>query len=344
MKTVTVQASKTYDIRIGSGLLKTIGNETAKLTGVNRVCIVSDSNVFPLYGNTVTASLEKQGYGVCRFLFPAGETSKNAETYLALLAHLAENHMTRSDLILALGGGVVGDLAGFAAATYLRGIHLMQVPTTLLAAVDASVGGKTAINLDAGKNLAGAFYQPDAVICDTDTLASLPAEIFREGCAEVIKYGILYDPELFRMLEENGLDFDREAVICRCNQLKAQAVMADERDTGVRMKLNLGHTIGHSIEKRSHYSISHGAAVAMGMAMVARGTNCRDTARIVSVLETFGLPVHCDYPAEELYQFTLSDKKRSANTVSLIIPRYIGCCEIVKASYEELKSILQAGL
>lgn len=344
MKTVTVQSSKTYHIHIGSGLLQSIGSEAAKLNGVSRVCIVSDSNVFSLYAGTVKKSLQTSGFSVCQFVFPAGEASKNAQTYLALLATLAEQQLTRSDLIVALGGGVVGDLAGFAAATYLRGIRLIQVPTTLLAAVDASVGGKTAINLDAGKNLAGTFYQPDAVICDTDTLRSLPAPIFREGCAEVIKYGVLYDPAFFCMLEDCGLDFDLESVICRCNQLKANAVMADERDTGVRMMLNLGHTIGHSIEKRSHYTISHGVAVGMGMAIVARGTNCPDAKRIISLVEKFGLPTRCEYTAEELYPFMLSDKKRSGNSLSLIIPRAIGCCEIVKISYEELKIILHTGM
>lgn len=344
MKTVTVSASKRYDIVIGDGILGSIGAYCASLGKARSVCIVSDSNVLPLYGATVQRSLEEAGFSVFSFVFPAGEASKNAENYLALLQTLAENNLTRTDLIVALGGGVVGDLAGFAAATYLRGIRFVQVPTTLLAAVDSSVGGKTAIDLPAGKNLVGAFCQPSLVLCDTETLKSLSDAVFRDGCAEVIKYGVLYDPELFALLEEKGPDFPREAVIARCVELKRDVVMEDEFDTGARMKLNLGHTIGHSIEKISNFGISHGCAVAMGMAIMARGSDCPDAGRITALLCQFGLPTQCDYTAEELHKYTLSDKKRSADTISLIVPRKIGYCEIVKSSYEMLKTLLQAGL
>ena len=247
-------------------------------------------------------------------------------------------------MIVALGGGVVGDLAGFAAASYLRGIRFIQVPTTLLAAVDSSVGGKTAIDLPAGKNLAGAFCQPSLVLCDTDTLNSLPLDIFRDGCAEVIKYGVLYDPKLFAHLEEKGLSFDREAVITRCVELKRDVVMEDEFDTGARMKLNLGHTVGHGVEAKSHFAISHGKAVAIGMAIVSRASACADTPRIVALLEQFGLPTRTDYSADDLFSYTLSDKKRSGGTVNLIIPRAIGDCAIVPTKVESLKSFIQAGL
>lgn len=344
MKTVTVAASKTYHIHIGDQLLPTLGEQIQSLGKVQKVCIVSDSNVFPLYGRTVESNLQHSGLDTVAFVFPAGEESKNASTYLNLLNTLAENGLTRNDVILALGGGVVGDLAGFAAATYLRGIRFVQVPTTLLAAVDSSVGGKTAIDLPAGKNLAGAFCQPSLVICDTSTLASLPQTIFQEGCAEVIKYGILYDPSLFSTLENHGLSFPREEVIARCVELKRDIVVQDEFDTGLRMKLNLGHTIGHSIEKISGFGISHGAAVALGMAIIARGTRCKDAGRILALLEKFNLPIQCSYTADELFQYTLSDKKRSGNYVNLIVPESIGNCEIVKTPYEDLKSILRAGL
>ena len=239
---------------------------------------------------------------------------------------------------------MVGDLAGFAAASYLRGIRFLQVPTTLLAAVDSSVGGKTAIDLPAGKNLAGAFCQPSLVLCDTDTLNSLPTDIFRDGCAEVIKYGVLYDPKLFAHLEEKGLAFDREAVITRCVELKRDVVMEDEFDTGARMKLNLGHTVGHGVEAKSHFALSHGKAVAIGMAIVSRASNCGDTPRILALLEKFGLPTRTDYSADDLFTYTLSDKKRSGGTVNLIIPRAIGDCDIVPTKVESLKSFIQAGL
>ncbi|MGM9588766.1 MAG: 3-dehydroquinate synthase [Faecousia sp.] len=344
MNTVTVSVSKTYNILIGSGLLPTLGAEAVKLGKAKTVCIVSESNVWPLYGATAQSSLESAGLEVISFVFPAGESSKNGTTFLELLNFLAEHKLTRSDLIVALGGGVVGDLAGFAAATYLRGIRFIQVPTTLLAAVDSSVGGKTAIDLPAGKNLAGAFCQPSLVLCDIDTLNTLPRDVFQDGCAEVIKYGILYDPRLFAHLEENGMDFDREAVITRCVELKRDVVTEDEFDTGMRMKLNLGHTIGHGVEAKSQFAISHGKAVAIGTAIVSRACRCADSARILSTLEKFGLPTHTDYSAEDLFAYTLSDKKRSGGMVHLILPRVIGHCDIVPTPVEAIKSFIQAGL
>ncbi len=344
MKTVTVSASKQYDIKIGPGLLKTLGEEVLALGKAETVCIVSDSNVWPLYGAAAEAGLAAAGLRPFHFVFPAGEESKNAAVYLELLNCLAENKLTRSDLLIALGGGVVGDLAGFAAATYLRGIRFIQLPTTLLAAVDSSVGGKTAIDLPAGKNLCGAFCQPSLVLCDTDTLSSLPWEIFLDGCAEVIKYGVLYDEALFSYLEEAGADFDREAVIARCVELKRDVVMEDEFDTGARMRLNLGHTIGHGIEARSNFTLSHGKAVAIGMAIVARASHCPDAARIINCLQKFSLPTETDYPAEEIYAYTLSDKKRSGSTVKLIVPKKIGSCGIVPTPVADLLTLIQEGL
>ena len=350
MRTVQVTASRNYEVIIGSGLLPQLGEKARSLTKVKKVAIVSESNVFPLYGETAEQSLRDAGFEVISFVFPAGEESKSGETYLNILNFLAENQLTRTDLIVALGGGVVGDLAGFAAATYLRGIPFIQVPTTLLAAVDSSVGGKTAIDLPAGKNLCGAFYQPSLVLCDTDTLNTLPENIFRDGCAEVIKYGILYDPELFAHLEAKGLGFDREAVITRCVELKRDVVAEDEFDTGARMKLNLGHTVGHGIEARSHFGISHGSAVATGTAIVTRAAAatgiCTSETRdaVLAVLENFGLPLTCDYPAKELYTCALSDKKRSGGTVNLIIPERIGFCRIAPTPVEEIQSFIEAGL
>ncbi len=344
MNTVTVNASKTYQIKIGSGLLSSIGEEAVRLGKARKICIVSESRVFPLYGETVKSSLEASGFQVISFVFPAGEESKNPTVYLDLLQFLAENEVTRTDMIVALGGGVVGDLAGFAAATFLRGIRFIQVPTTLLAAVDSSVGGKTAIDLPAGKNLAGAFCQPSLVLCDTDTLKTLPETVFQDGCAEVIKYAILYDPALFSHLEDAGLHFDREAVITRCVEWKRDVVMEDEFDTGARMKLNLGHTIGHGVEARSQFTLSHGKSVAIGMAIVSRACSCPDKDRIVNLLKKFKLPVSTDYPVEDIYHYTLSDKKRSGATVSLILPDRIGSCSIVPTPVETLRSFIEAGL
>ena len=331
MKTVTVSASSSYEVKIGSGLLPFLGHELSGVCSASKICIVSDSHVWPLWGK-------------------AAVTSKNGSVYLELLNFLAENHMTRSDCLVALGGGVVGDMTGFAAATFLRGIAYVQVPTTLLAMVDSSVGGKTAIDLDAGKNLAGAFYQPKLVLCDTDTLNTLTEDIFRDGCAEVIKYGVLYDRELFDRLAERGLSFDRESVIARCVELKRNVVAEDEFDTGNRMKLNLGHTVGHGIESSSHFTVSHGKAVSIGMAIVSRagcalgicGEDTRDA--VIAVLERFGLPTDTDCFPETIYTSALSDKKRSGGTVNLIVPEKIGFCRIQKTPVSQLLSFIEAGM
>ena len=343
MRTVHVQASRSYDVRIGSGLLAALGEHIPRR--VRKVCIVSETNVWPLYGEAAVESIENAGFEVISFVFPAGEKSKCGAVYLELLNFLAENRLTRSDLLVALGGGVVGDLTGFAAATFLRGIAFIQVPTTLLAAVDSSVGGKTAIDLPAGKNLCGAFYQPTLVLCDTDTLNTLPEDIFRDGCAEVIKYGVLYDPGLFAHLMDKGLAFDREAVITRCVELKRNVVAEDEFDTGARMKLNLGHTIGHGVEARSNFTLSHGKSVAIGMAIVARSA-CDAATRdaVLTILDRFGLPKDTNCTAEELYISALSDKKRSGGTVNLIVPRSIGDCAIVPTDVSNVKSFIEAGL
>lgn len=350
MNTVHVKASTEYDVKIGAGLLDSLGSEVANLIKAGNAVIVSDSNAFPFYGQIAQKSMENAGFNVISYVFPAGEESKCGATYLSLLNFLAENHVTRSDCLIALGGGVVGDLTGFVAATYLRGIAYIQVPTTLLAAVDSSVGGKTAIDLDCGKNLVGAFYQPKLVLCDTNTLNTLPMDIFRDGCAEVIKYGILYDAGLFAHLQENGLDFDREYVITRCVELKRNVVAEDEFDTGSRMKLNLGHTIGHGVEVAGNYAISHGKAVAIGTAIVSRtaekyGICSSDTAKqVIELLQQFSLPINTDCTAQTLFDAALSDKKRNGNTVSLIVPEQIGHCIIKPTAIEELKAFIEAGL
>ena len=350
MTTIEVSASKTYHVEIGSGLLSGLGPKTAALGGAKKVCIVSDSNVWPLYGAAADASLHGAGLETCAFVFPAGESSKNGATFLELLNFLAENRLTRSDLLIALGGGVVGDLTGFAAATYQRGIRFVQVPTTVLAAVDSSVGGKTAIDLPAGKNLAGAFCQPSFVLCDVDCLMTLPDDIFRDGCAEVIKTAILFDEPLFMELVRDGLKFDRERVIAACVRHKRDIVVADEFDRGQRNLLNLGHTFGHAVEKLSDFTLSHGKAVAIGTAMAARtavslGLTDQGTAtRIMWLLERFGLPIFTHHTAAELTEAALSDKKRSGGTVKLILPKAVGECAIFPTPIRELESIMQAGL
>lgn len=350
MKTITVSASRQYPVLIGTGLIAQLGTYAASVRKPCKAAIISDSSVWPLYGEAAARSLREAGFETVHYYFPAGEASKNAETYLQILNFLADNRLTRSDLIVALGGGVTGDITGFAAATFLRGIPFIQVPTTLLAMVDSSVGGKTAIDLPAGKNLVGAFYQPSLVLCDTDALNTLPTDFFRDGCAEVIKYGILYDRALFEHLQQFGLEFDRETVIARCVELKRNVVMEDEFDNGARQKLNLGHTIGHSVEAQSQFAVSHGQAVAIGMAIVARAAhalsicNASVPAQITDILEKFSLPTFTNFTAEQLRVSALSDKKRSGGTVNLIVPEAIGSCIIRPTPISQLQSFIEAGL
>lgn len=345
-----MKASRSYEVKIGRDLLKTVGGEAASLIKGRTAAIVSDSNVAPLYLEQTRASLESAGFRTYSFVFPAGEGSKNGQTYLDLLEFLAEHQITRSDTLVALGGGVVGDLTGFAAATFLRGVAFIQIPTTLLAAVDASVGGKTAIDLKNGKNLAGAFYQPRLVLCDLDTLSTLPSDVFADGCAEVIKYGMIGDPGLLELLETTDFRADPEEIVARCIAQKRDLVEEDEFDTGARQLLNLGHTIGHGIEACSSYELSHGKAVAIGMTLITRAAvafgQCPPEAlpRLQSLLKRYDLPDTTGYEAEELYEKTLSDKKRTGSTISLVVPTAWGKSELQKVAVSDLYHWIEKGL
>lgn len=350
MKKIHIAVSRKYEVIIGENILGQIGCYAKQVRTGCKVAIISDSNVWTLYGRIVINSLRSEGFTVFHYVFPAGEESKNGANYLNILSFLSENQLTRSDLIIALGGGVVGDLAGFVAATYLRGVNYIQVPTTLLAMVDSSVGGKTAIDLPAGKNLAGAFYQPTLVLADIQALQTLPEDIFADGCAEVIKYGVLYDRQLFDHLASTGLSFDRESVIARCVELKRDVVADDEFDNGSRQKLNLGHTLGHGVEVHSSFQISHGKAVAIGMSVIAKAASVFGICdldvyeKITGVLQEFGLPIHTTLTAEQLFSASLSDKKRSGQRVNLIVPKNIGNCIIRPTQIGELESFIKAGL
>ena len=350
MTTVTVRAYRPYEVTIGRGLLDTVGRQAAGQWKGRSAAVVSDSTVAPLYLNRVKDSLERAGFRVHSFVFPAGEDQKNGGTYLKLLEFLAARRLTRADGLIALGGGVVGDLAGFAAATFLRGIGFLQLPTTLLAAVDSSVGGKTAIDLTNGKNLAGAFYQPQAVLCDLDTLDTLPAEVFADGCAEVIKYGMIGDPALLARLETVDFRADPEELVARCVAQKRDLVEQDEFDTGARQLLNLGHTLGHGVEACSGYTVSHGRAVAIGMTLVTRAAvafgRCPAEVlpRLRRLLERYGLPDATAYSAQALYEKTLSDKKRSGDTISLVVPIAWGASQLVRIPVSELPAWIERGL
>lgn len=349
-KTIRVNTSPSYEVTIAPDLLRNCGEQLQKILKPCHFAVITDSSVAPLYLETVTNSLTAAGFAVSSYTFPAGEESKNFETLSNILEFLAEQHLTRSDCIAALGGGVAGDMAGFAAACYLRGIRCVQLPTTLLAAVDSSVGGKTAIDLKAGKNLAGAFLQPAAVLCDTDCLQSLPKAVFLGGAAEAVKTGVLCDETLFALFENGTLSAAPGEVIARCVAYKAGVVERDEREQGERKLLNLGHTVGHAIEKCSGYTIPHGQAVAAGLAIIARsaeklGWTAEPVAgRIVTCLGELGLPIGTEYSAEALADAALSDKKRAGSEITLVIPKKIGLCELKKMPVTELLPVIKAGL
>ena len=352
MKTVKVDAStKSYEVLIAPGLIDGAGEYIKAIApGAQHIAVVSDDNVEPIYGARLRESLERAGYNIIMYVLPHGEQSKNGLSYLSILSFLAENQFTRSDLLIALGGGMVGDIAAFSAATYLRGIKYVQIPTSLLAMVDSSVGGKTAIDLPAGKNLAGAFCQPELVLIDTDALDSLPEDILRDGCAEVAKYGVLGDPKLLDDLVGKGLDFDREDIIFRSVSMKRDYVCADEFDTGERRKLNLGHTLGHAVEKHSDFALSHGKSVAIGLACAAKAAaaagycDCSVPEKTLAALKKLGLPTQSDADIEELMPAMLSDKKRAGSLVHVIVPERIGSCTIVPMNADELKAFMKAGM
>jgi len=350
MKTIRVCASGEYDILIGEGLLKELGERVRELCGAVRAVLVTADTVAALYLDRALDALKKAGIGAVPFVFPAGEASKCADTWLRLLNFMASVPLDRSDAVIALGGGVTGDLAGFAAATYLRGVPLFQVPTTLLAAVDSSVGGKTAIDLDAGKNLAGAFYQPKLVLCDTSLLRTLPERIFADGCAEVIKYGMIRDSALLAAVRETSAAETAEEVIARCVSIKRDVVQRDEFDRGDRQLLNFGHTFGHAVELQSGFAVSHGSAVAIGMAMVTRaavryglcGEEC--LAALTHALEKYGLPDRTGLPAEKLAETVLRDKKRAGETIHLIVPETAGRCVIRQTPVADIPDWIGKGL
>ncbi len=348
MKTVSVEASRSYEVLIGRGLLDEAGERIRAVSKAETAVIVAGDLVRPLYAGRVQATLERAGFRVLVYEIPHGEQYKTLETYGKLLNDLCDNHITRSDVLVALGGGVTGDLTGFAAATYQRGCGFVQIPTTLLAMVDSSVGGKTAVDLPGGKNQAGAFYQPLLVLCDPDTLSTLPEEQYRSGCAEVIKYGMLGDRPFFDSLRLPVRE-QAEIVIARCVSMKRDIVHEDEFDTGLRRLLNLGHSFGHAVEKCSDYTILHGEAVAIGMAGITRAAVARGLCEasaldaLLEMLRAYGLPTGCEYSAEELAAAMRNDKKMTGSTMHLVVPETVGKCRVLPAPASELTAWLRQG-
>ena len=293
--------------------------------------------------------MQKAGFDVTSFTFPHGEQSKNLSVYADILNALAARHLSRKGLVVALGGGVVGDMAGFAAATYLRGVRFVQIPTTLLSQVDSSVGGKTAVDLPAGKNLVGAFCQPSLVLCDPHALSTLPDPVFYDGCAEVIKAAMLKSHAFFEDLQKTPPREQLEHMLEFCISMKRDVVEEDEFDTGARQYLNLGHTFGHAVEAASAFSISHGCAVAIGMVMMTRAAvkkgYCKEDTleQLIALLKQYHLPTEVPYPALSLLGIVRSDKKTMGGTVTLVVPEKIGRCTLVPVPVCDVPDWLTAG-
>lgn len=349
MKEVHIHSSKDYRIIIDKGILKNCGQLIKEVSSARKTVVVSDDNVYGLYGDVVRESLEQAGFETDAFVFPNGEQSKNLTTYSKLLEFMCDRKMSRTDLVVSLGGGVPGDLAGFAAATFQRGIDFVQIPTTLLACVDSSVGGKTGVDLTNGKNQVGAFHQPVLVIADYDTLSTLPKEQYACGAAEVIKYAMIGDEAFARELLDAPIDEQYENVIYKCVSMKKEYVEKDEFDTGLRMMLNFGHTIGHGIETASSYRIMHGQAVAMGMDIITKASLQRDICdgktyeTLLSLLDKYELKNSVEFDADTLYEIMQTDKKNTGDKTRLIVPISVGKCEIKTILTTELTKWMKDG-
>lgn len=331
MKKLYVETGRPYEILIERGLLKKSGELVKSVSKAVRAAVISDSNVMKLYGDTVVNSLKENGFITTAFEFEAGEASKRLSTIEKMYSHLADNNFTRKDIIVALGGGVTGDMAGFCAATFLRGIDFVQIPTSLLAQVDSSVGGKTGVDIAQGKNLVGAFWQPNLVIIDPDTLSTLPEKFICDGMAEVIKYGCIKDKALFEKLESENAPDIIEDVIYNCVSIKRDVVSRDERDTGERALLNFGHTLGHALEKLYGYSgLTHGQGVAIGMVMMTKASENKGATetgtadRIARLCKKYGLPISDSHSFEQIASATSGDKKSSGRQIELVILDKIG--------------------
>ncbi len=401
MQIVKISSQKSYEVQIGQGLLDSLGERVRKLFSCDRAIIISDDIVYNLYGKRCEESLKSAGFKLSSYVFAHGEESKSLTEYGAILEFLSSEKISRADVLIALGGGVVGDITGFVASTYLRGIPFVQVPTTLLAAVDSSVGGKTAINLSCGnsfnkekldnnnnnidtknsdatnlsgnnlsknkldeknlseenftkknlggKNLVGAFYQPSLVVCDYDLLGTLSEDIMRDGTAEVIKYGAIMNKNFYEQLNTPVTE-QLEDIISQCVGMKESIVKQDEHDQGIRQLLNFGHTFGHAIETISNYSISHGYAVAMGMALMAKVSylqkwcSLADYENLCTLLKNYGFSLTIPYKAEELFEIMLMDKKRKNESITIVIMQSLGNCQLKKVSMSELKELLMQAM
>ncbi len=343
VKVIKVKASTEYDVLIGENLIQECGTHVSRVIKPCKIALITDDVVDNLYSAKVIASLQNSGFNVIKFVFPNGEKSKNLTTYGEILNFMAQNELTRTDAVVALGGGVVGDMAGFASATFMRGIKYIQIPTTLLAQVDSSVGGKTAVDLPSGKNLVGAFKQPELVVCDTSVFKTLPKQIFSDGMGEVAKYAML-DKKVFDLINDGH--YSMNELVYLCVDYKRQIVENDEFEQANRKLLNLGHTVGHGIESLSNYTVSHGRAVALGLramlnaslkhALVDQSTYQKAIYLINKCVSEQQNP----YELKDVCHAMLNDKKRSGDYISLVVIHGVGDCRIQKIKTDEIAEYL----
>lgn len=340
---VNVSDNSISNIYIENGLISKAGKLIKEKFNCKKIALVSDTNVYPIYGDIIKSQLENEGYEVFTYIFKAGEASKNTTELVKIVEFMAQSGLTREDIAVALGGGVCGDMVGFAAAVFLRGIKFVQIPTSLLAQVDSSVGGKTAVDLPQGKNLCGAFHQPSIVIIDPNVLSTLSEHFFSDGMGEVIKYGCIKSASLFELLEEGNARDNINEIITECVSIKRQVVENDEKEHGERALLNFGHTCGHAIEKLWNFeTVSHGEAVGMGMVMITHAsedlgiTEKGTTERIIKVLEKNNLKISDSHSKKEIISAMSGDKKRTGSGIKFVMIDKIGSSFINPIKYEDI--------
>ena len=346
MNRIEVKVNSPYAVLIERGLLARLGEELKNVTRANKVLVVTDTNVKGLYLRSAVQSLTDVGYEVHSFVFVAGEQSKTADTYLNIISALGENGFKRTDAVVALGGGVVGDIAGFAAATYMRGIDVVQVPTTLLAMIDSSIGGKTGVDLSYGKNLLGAFHQPRLVLADTSLLKTLPQKEWANGIGEGVKYACLAGGRIYEIMKDGLVKDNLEELVTLCAGYKADIVSKDEKEGGLRKLLNLGHTVGHAIEKQSNFETPHGIAVAQGVAIMAESAfksgelSKEDCARINELLLKYKLGEISNIDESIMGAIRVDKKAEGANVISIVVINGIGNCTVKKMTFDEFENYI----
>ena len=350
---IDINTDRNYQITLKEGILHQIGLEIMQRHTSGKICIISDKNSNKYWGTTLRSALEGTGFELHSLVFPPGERTKSFKNLEEIINYLAKHRFSKSDFLIALGGGVIGDLTGFAASIYMRGIKFYNIPTTLLSAVDSSVGGKTAVNLITGKNMAGSFWQPSGVFFDINTLSTLPKDQMQNGLGEVIKAGVIMDESIISLMENHWPDRlteITEELIYKSINVKKEIVQQDEREKGPRQTLNLGHTIGHAVENLSRYKIPHGQAVSMGLMIMAKTAERMGWShgsmsyRLEHLYQRYSIDVKCPFKAKSISKEILADKKRRGDTITLAVPLKIGHCTLRNVNISEVQELLEKGM